>query len=436
MSGHSAPVQEIRFESITVEADFPVTLGELVRTEDGRWYGLVQSQSRSAVRVLPLDPPEELSAGTQLTFTGRTATSKAAGVSFGSVVDPLGRSFYNLPVSSGPAQKPPTEDFFGLGNLGDTMVLHRSEGVALLGSPPGGFPSLFSQIAAAQQADHLYILCQGSVRELRAYCDAVQFAGNSGNTLIIWTPPWQQTALRNMAPQFLTALVNDHPVPGDSLILIDDLHHWLNGVREYGETLGEILLSDGFPSSTRRQFAELLDLKSSSGEGESTTSLIVGWRFDEAYSPLVEHPYMARLPRFLKTGFFLDEHSEYLVPSPDSWGELSPLGRAWRKLCAIESDSGEELRPVLSLLQHIFAQLFIEYQPLRAPYPYGMDERPQFTASDEPLLIGLARSLRPADAEQLLRLRAELNLHFREPPRAQRQIFLDYLRKDSKEKRA
>ena len=49
---------------------------------------------------------------------------------------------------------------------------------------------------------------------------------------------------------------------------------------------------------------------------------------------------MGRLPRFMRTGIILEESSEYLLPSKDSWGELSPAGRCWRELCRLWNQSG------------------------------------------------------------------------------------------------
>ena len=80
--------------------------------------------------------------------------------------------------------------------------------------------------------------------------------------MILWTPPWNVPALKNLAPRALTYLSALPDEGGRRLILIDDLHYWLESVREYGESSGELPLPDGYPYTARRQLGELLDLKS------------------------------------------------------------------------------------------------------------------------------------------------------------------------------
>ncbi len=428
MDGRSAPVRSICMESVEVEADFPVALGELVRSRDGGWYGQAQSHDGGIARILPLDSPEKLKTGAALDFTGETPDSRIASVEPGTVVDPLGRFIMRVGDAGTDADADFPRaggNFWGLKSLGGFMSLREGDGVALMGAPPGGFPALFSQIALSQRAAWLYIFCQGGYRDLYRYCRAAQAAGNGARTVILWAPPWASPALKNLAPRFLARLTASRREAGRGLVLIDDLHYWLESVREFGESSGESLLPDGYPYTTRRQLAELLDLKSPPDGNGNSVSLIVGWRYEEGFSASLEHPYLGRLPRFMRTGIVLEEHAEYLVPSDLSWGELSPVGRCWRALRRERENCAEDLRPALTVLAEIFAALFVEYSPLSF-IPEG-EEAAEFSSDDENSLMSLVGRLQPSDMNELLKLRAELQLHFREPYSIRRRAFLAWL---------
>lgn len=414
-------------------------LGEFACTENGAWYGQVQSHNGRIARILPLDLPEKIRPGELLRLSGETLEDRLARVAPGTVIDPLGRqiikigdvSMGNLNFSTVP-QETKGGSFWGLKTLGEFMNLHDGEGVVLLGSPPGGLPLLFSQIAAAQRADFLYIFCQGGYHELYRYCRAVQMAGSAERCMILWTPPWNVPALKNLAPRALTYLSTLPDEGGRRLILIDDLHYWLESVREYGESSGELPLPDGYPYTARRQLGELLDLKSLPDEEGRSTSLLVGWRYEEGFSPLAEHPYMGRLPRFMRTGIILEESSEYLLPSKDSWGELSPAGRCWRELCRLAEECDEALRPVLKALMGLFGSLFVEYSPLS--FAAAPENVVQWSDDDGKTLVGLASRATPALLEAVLKIRAELQLSFREWPDVRRRGFIDWVRAQKEER--
>lgn len=408
-------------------------LGEFACTEDNLWYGQVQSHNGRNVRILPLDLPEKIRPGELLRLSGETLEDRFARTGPGIVLDPLGRSVIrigdvsmgNLNFSAAP-QETEGGSFWGLKTLGEFMNLHDGEGVALLGTPPGGFALLFSQIAAAQRADFLYIFCQGGYRELYRYCRAVQMAGSAERCVILWTPPWNVPAMKTLVPRALTYLTGRPHAARRRLVLIDDLHYWLESAREYGESSGELPLPDGYPYTARRQLGELLDLKSLPDEEGRSTSLLVGWRYEEGFSPLAEHPYMGRLPRFMRTGIILEESSEYLVPSKDSWGELSPAGRCWRQLSRLTGECDEDLRPAVEALTGLFGSLFVEYSPLS--FVTAPENRVQWSDADGKTLLKLASRPSPALLASVLKIRAELQLNFREWPDVRRRSFIDWLR--------
>lgn len=414
-------------------------LGEFACTEDNSWYGQVQSHDGRTVRILPLDLPEKIRPGELLRLSGETLEERLARAEPGAVIDPLGRqiikigdvSMGNLNFSAVP-QQTAGGSFWGLKTLGEFMNLHDGEGVALLGTPPGGFALLFSQIAAAQRADFLYIFCQGGYHELYRYCRAVQMAGSAERCTILWTPPWNVPAIKTLVPRALTYLTGRPHAIRRRLVLIDDLHYWLESAREYGESSGEPPLPDGYPYTARRQLGELLDLKSRpDGDGRST-SLIVGWRYEEGFSPLAEHPYMGRLPRFMRTGIILEEFSENLVPSADSWGDLSPAGRCWRQLCRLTEECDEDIRHALEALTGLFGELFVEYSPLG--FAMAPENHVQWSDADGKTLLGLASRAGPALLASVLKIRAELQLNFREWPDVRRRSFIDWLRAQEEER--
>jgi hypothetical protein len=425
----TACVQALTAETVTVEADFSVTLGEFVSSAEGSWYGQVRSHNGSQVTVLSLDPTEKIHIGDELTFTEETLNSRLECTAAGTVIDPLGRFILN--VSDVEGERAPTQEFrqntgsfWGLKNLGSFMTLHEGEAVALLGAPPGGFSELFRQIVLSQRADWLCIFCQTSAIELYRYCRSAIASGCAPHTIVLWSPPWSTAVLKNLASKALTRLLALRHEAGHGLVLIDDLHSWLESVREFGESSGELLLPDGYPYTARRDFAELLDLKSSFENG-SSTSLIAGWRYEEGYSPMVEHPYLARLPRFMKTGIFLDEQAEYLVPSDESWGELAPAGQCWQALKRLTNAGSEETVPALNLLKDLFGSLFIEYSPLSL-IP-AEDESVQFTADDCKALLALASEPVSGLYSSVQKLESELHLRFRDPSATRRRLFLTWL---------
>lgn len=408
-------------------------LGEFACTEDNSWYGQVQSHNGRAVRILPLDLPEKIRPGEVLHLSGETLEERLARTEPGAVIDPLGRriikigdvSMGNLSFSAVP-QRTAGGSFWGLKTLGEFMNLHDGEGVALLGAPPGGFALLFSQIAAAQRADFLYIFCQGGYHELYRYCCAVQIAGSAEKCTILWTPPWNVPAMKTLVPRALAYLTERSHAARRQLVLIDDLHYWLESIREYGESSGEPSLPDGYPYTARRQLGELLDLKSLPDGEDRSTSLIIGWRYEEEFSPLAEHPYMGRLPRFMRTGIILEELSENLVPSADSWGELSPAGRCWRRLCRLTEECDEDFRHELEALTELFGELFVEYSPLS--FAMESENQVQWSEADGKALLRLASRPNQKLMASVLKIRAELHLNFRECPDVRRRSFIDWLR--------
>ncbi len=427
----TAQVQALTAETVEVEAVFPVTLGEFVSSADGVWYGQVRSHRGTAVTLLSLDPVERVHIGDELNFTGVTLDERLENVAAGTVVDSLGRFMLNVGDVEGaraplPEFRQKTGSFWGLKNLGSFMTLHEGEAAALLGAPPGGFSELFRQIVLSQRADWLYIFCQASVIELYRYCRSAVASGCAPHTIILWSPPWERPALKNLAAKSLTRLLALRHESGRGLVLIDDLHSWLESVREFGESSGELLLPDGYPYTARRDFAELLDLKSPPDKDGRSTSLIAGWRYEEGYSPMVEHPYLGRLPRFMKTGIFMEEQSEYLVPSDESWGEPAPAGRCWQMLKRVAAASSEEAFPALNLLKKLFGSLFVEYSPLSL-VP-AEDESVQFTSDDEKRLAALAANPGRDLFEKVQKLKSELHLRFRDPSSVRRQLFLTWLR--------
>lgn len=432
MSVRSSLVQSIHAECVKIEVDFSVNLDELARTEDGSWYGQVRSHVGRVVELIPLDSPEKLLIGTPLFLTGQTLEEHLLDVKAGTVIDPLGRVM--LPLSDADPEdlkKTPAVprgdegNFWGLKTLGEFMQLNAGEGVALLGTPSGGFALLFSQIAAAQRADCLYVFCQGGQQDLRRLRRAAERAGVAKRTLILWTPPWATLAIKSMASVSLAFLMNRRRGEGRRLLLIDDLHLWLESIREYGESSEELLLPDGYPHIARRLLGELLDLASPPDEAGNSTSIIAGWRYEEGFSPVVDHPYMARLPRFMKTGIVLAEQAEYLTPSEDSWGTLGPVGRCWRRLHALLEECSEENKPVLEGLSALFGELFVEFSLLSTSAPA---KRPvQFTAKDEKALCSIAERSLPPLIDSILKARLDIQLHYREDEDIRRRTFLAWM---------
>ena len=141
---------------------------------------------------------------------------------------------------------------------------------------------------------------------------------------------------------------------------------------------------------------------------------------------------MGRLPRFMRTGIILEESSEYLLPSKDSWGELSPAGRCWRELCRLAEECDEALRPVLKALMGLFGSLFVEYSPLS--FAAAPENVVRWSADDGKTLVGLASRATPALLEAVLKIRAELQLSFREWPDVRRRGFIDWVRAQKEER--
>ena len=71
IDGRSAPVRSVCAESVCIETEFPVVLGEFACTENGAWYGQVQSHNGRIARILPLDLPEKIRPGELLSASRR-----------------------------------------------------------------------------------------------------------------------------------------------------------------------------------------------------------------------------------------------------------------------------------------------------------------------------------------------------------------------------
>ncbi|MDY3868677.1 MAG: hypothetical protein SOZ52_04850 [Pyramidobacter sp.] len=425
MTVRSSLVESIHAEYVKIGTDFPVNMEELARTEDGSWYGMVRSHIGSTVELIPLDSPESLHIGTPLYLTGHALEDHLSEVKAGTVIDPLGRVLLTFSQPSAGNAGVRGDDFWGLSPLSELMQMKAGEGVALLGTPSGGFSVLFSQIAAAQSADTLYIFCQGGQKDLHRFCRAAASSAAKSSTVILWTPPWATPALKVLASSALGYLIKSRHNEGRRLILIDDLRLWLESVREYGESSEELLLPDGYPHMTRRLLGEILDLTSAPDELGNSTSIIAGWRYEEGISAVVEQPYMGRLPRFMRTGIVLEEHSEYVLPSEDSWGTLSPAGRCWRELQSLYASCDEENRHVLELLSRTFCELFVEFSLLSRPVP--SKELVQFCEADENALLEIGRRALPQLAESIASLRLDVQLHYREESSVRKKIFLAWI---------
>lgn len=134
---------------------------------------------------------------------------------------------------------------------------------------------------------------------------------------------------------------------------------------------------------------------------------------------------MGRLPRFMRTGIVLEEHSEYVLPSEDSWGTLSPAGRCWRELQSLYASCDEENRHVLELLSRTFCELFVEFSLLSRPVP--SKELVQFCEADENALLEIGRRALPQLAESIASLRLDVQLHYREESSVRKKIFLAWI---------
>lgn len=432
MDKRIASVQSICAESVTIEADFGVAVGELAISEDGQWFGVVQSHKRDTVRLLPLELPKFLKSGSRVVFTGESLEERLGRVEWGNVVDTLGRHVMKVSDAAMGRETvshiaPAGNSIWGLKSLGEYMELHEGEGVALIGTPPGGFPLMFAGIAASQRADSVILLCQGGYRDLYRYCRALRKSGRAENSVVLWVPPWLPPASKSLASRSMMILSRNLSGKGKRLILIDDVHYWLESLREYGESSGEPLLPDGYPYTARRQLAEILDLKQPVTADGNSTSMIVGWRYQEGFFSLVEHPYMARLPRFMRTGIVLEESAESLIPAAASWGKSAPVGRVWKKLnheYAV-GEFEEDVRRAVDSLKSLFGVLFVEYSPISSDFDNG--ENVPFDEECERMLYKRLENADTQFYEDVLKLRGAVLSHYREGIPARRHAFINWL---------
>ncbi len=429
MTDRCSTVKAIRKECVRTKVDFPVILGELVCTIDQSWFGLVSKHSGDYVELIPLDLPQKLKYGAELRFLGTRTMPACSPPQYGIVIDPLGRKLGSFsprrPVSEQPARK---RSFWGLGKLEEFVKLQEGSGTVLVGDLSRGFSSLCARLAASQGADVFLAVCQGGLRELQMFCRAMELAGTS-RSVLIWSAPWMTPALRAVVPECLMALIRSANA-SKTLVVVDDLRLWLNGLLELGEASSEPLLPNGYPHMTRQLFSQLLALPRKPGVDGYSISFVAGWSLDEEYPYISEHPYGFQLLRFMETGIILKEESERVIPLLDSWGDLMPLGQAWQALLDTASSCyDEEEQEALKDLIEVVQELYFE-SPLWEAFPPAPSLL--FSEEDRRSIVDLvARPLAPLQKE-LLQLRRAIRLCSSEGLDGQRNCFIQWLKDHSR----
>ncbi len=418
----TSTVDALRKDHVRTSVDFPVILGELVCTADRSWFGLVSNHSGHHVDLIPLDNPKKVPFGAELHFLGQRNLTSQGEPQYSVVMDPLGRrlgSFNPLRFGSGQGQP---KSLWGLGKLEQFMALREGSGVVLVGDLAGGFAPLCARIAACQDSDEFFLVCQGGLRELQMICRALERAGKP-RASVVWSAPWMKPALRTMVPDCLAQQLRGSQ-QGRALVLVDDLRLWLAGLLELGETSPELLMPNGYPHFTRQLFSQFLALPRRPDQGRSV-SFLAGWHLDEEYPYIAEHPYGFQLLRFMETGIVLQEESERALPVLESWGELACSGLAWQALVQAASkryDDGD--LQVLEDLTKLFQELYLE-TPLWEAFPSPPSLA--LTGRDlERLEALLATSLAPLHQE-VLQLRQAVRLCASEGSDAQRRCFVGWL---------